>query len=119
MFAPRPSTFLNQGRESLEIDSVTFRKPNSEPSTAINLIEDRCDVTFYLAHPYHSWERGANESTKGLIGQYLPKGCCMNDLSQARCKAIAKKLNNRPQKRYGYRTPEELFENSIDVALHS
>lgn len=82
-------------------------------------LEDRCDVTFYFAHPYHSWERGTNENTNGLIRQYLPKGCCMDDLTQARCNAIAKKLNDRPRKRHGYRTPAELFENPIDVALHS
>ncbi|MEM9283176.1 MAG: IS30 family transposase [Verrucomicrobiota bacterium] len=82
-------------------------------------LEDRCDVTFYFAHPYHSWERGTNENTNGLIRQYLPKGCSMDDLTQARCNAIAQKLNTRPRKRHGFRTPAELFENSIDVALHS
>ena len=82
-------------------------------------LEDRCDVTFYFANPYHSWERGTNENTNGLIRQYLPKGCCMDELSQARCNAIAKKLNHRPRKRHGFRTPAELFENPIDVALHS
>ena len=82
-------------------------------------LEDLCEVTFYFAHPYHSWERGTNENTNGLIRQYLPKGCCMNDLTQARCNAIARKLNHRPRKRHGFRTPAELFENPIDVALHS
>ena len=82
-------------------------------------LEDRCGVTFYFAHPYHSWERGTNENTNGLIRQYLPKGCCMNDLTQARCNAIARKLNERPRKRHGYRTPAELFDNPIDVALQS
>jgi IS30 family transposase len=72
-------------------------------------LEGRCEVTFYFAHPYYSWERGTNENTNGLIRQYLPKGCCMNDLTQARCNAIARKLNHRPRKRHGFRTPAELF----------
>jgi IS30 family transposase len=82
-------------------------------------LEDRCGVRFYFAHPYHSWERGTNENTNGLIRQYLPKGCCMDDLTQARCNEIARKLNKRPRKRHGFRTPAELFDNPIDVALHS
>lgn len=43
----------------------------------------------------------------------------MDDLSQARCNAIARKLNDRPRKRHGFRTPAELFENPVDVAFQS
>lgn len=75
-------------------------------------LEDQCDVSFYFAHPYHSWERGTSENTNGLIRQYLPKGCCMDDLTQARCNAIAQKLNHRPRKRHGFQTPAELFEKT-------
>lgn len=75
-------------------------------------LEERCGVEFYFANPYHSWERGTNENTNGLIRQYLPKGCCMDNLSQARCNAIARKLNDRPRKRHGFQTPAELFEKT-------
>lgn len=82
-------------------------------------LEEQTGVEFYFARPYHSWERGTNENTNGLIRQYLPKGCSMDDLTQARCNAIAEKLNHRPRKRHGFRTPAELFNNSFDVALQS
>jgi len=72
-------------------------------------IESRYPVRFYFAHPHHSWERGTNENTNGLIRQYLPKGTSMEGLTQARCNAIADKLNNRPRKRYNYKTPKEMF----------
>lgn len=73
-------------------------------------VEERTGVEFYFARPYHSWQRGTSENTNGLIRQYLPKGCCMDDLTQARCNAITDKLNRRPRKRHGFRTPAELFE---------
>jgi IS30 family transposase len=75
-------------------------------------IEERTQTTFYFARPYHSWERGSNENANGLIRQYLPKGASMAGLSQPQCNAIARKLNTRPRKRLGFRTPLECFNES-------
>lgn len=72
-------------------------------------IEKKCRVTFYFATPYHSWERGSSENINGLIRQYLPKNQSMADLSQVECDYIAKQLNQRPRKRYNYKTPEQMF----------
>lgn len=63
----------------------------------------------FFAHPYHSWERGTNENTNGLLRQYLPKGQSMAHLTQHDCQRIARQLNQRPRKRLGYRTPEECY----------
>ena len=52
----------------------------------------------YFAHPYHSWERGLNENTNGLIRQYLPKGTDFNKLTDKQVLEIMDKLNNRPRK---------------------
>jgi IS30 family transposase len=66
-------------------------------------------VKFYFANPHHSWERGTNENTNGLIRQYLPKGESMRRVTQELCDAIADQLNNRPRKRHGYKTPNQCF----------
>ena len=67
-------------------------------------------VKFYFATPYHSWERGTNENTNGLIRQYLPKRQCLKWLTQRECDHIAKELNDRPRARLGFRTPAEVFQ---------
>lgn len=72
-------------------------------------IEEKANLEFYFATPYHSWERGTNENTNGLIRQYLPKKESMSSVTQARCNSIAKKLNSRPRKILNYQTPEEAF----------
>ncbi len=72
-------------------------------------VEKATQTPFYFADPYHSWQRGSNENINGLIRQYLPKGQSMQGLTQVECNRIAHQLNNRPRKRYGYRTPAELF----------
>ena len=63
----------------------------------------------FFATPYHSWERGSNENLNGLIRQYLPKRMCLKDITQKDCDRIAKALNTRPRKRYGYKTPEQML----------
>lgn len=72
-------------------------------------IEGKTDLLFYFATPYHSWERGTNENTNGLIRQYLPKRTSMASLTQVDCNQIAHLLNSRPRKRLGYATPEEII----------
>jgi transposase, IS30 family len=71
-------------------------------------VEEATGVLFYFAKPYHSWERGSNENANGLIRQYLPKTEPMTKLTQIECDKIAAELNERPRKRYGYKTPMEL-----------
>jgi IS30 family transposase len=72
-------------------------------------VERATGVQFFFATPHHSWERGTNENTNGLIRQYLPKRTSMARVTQRDCNAIATKLNARPRKRYDYQTPEERF----------
>jgi IS30 family transposase len=72
-------------------------------------IEAVSRVKFYFATPHHSWERGTNENTNGLIRQYLPKGQSMAQLTQRQCDCIAEHLNNRPRKRHAYKTPNQCF----------
>lgn len=70
-------------------------------------VERATGVRYYFATPYHSWERESNENFNGLLRQYPPKKTNLNRLTQRRCDALAKKLNTRPRKRLGFRTPEE------------
>lgn len=80
-------------------------------------VEKAAGVIFYFAHPHHAWERGTNENTNGLIRQYLPKGKDLRNLTQKHCNQIANILNRRPRKRHGYRTPEEVFFETLNGAL--
>ena len=72
-------------------------------------LEQATGTDFYFATPHHAWERGTNENTNGLVRQYLPKRQSMAHLTQHDCDRIAAKLNRRPRKRLGFRTPEECY----------
>jgi len=76
----------------------------------------KCD--FYFAHPYSSYERGTNENTNGLIRQYFPKDRDFRTITDKEIIHATKRLNNRPRKRLGYKTPNEVFFGESDtVAL--
>ena len=74
-------------------------------------IETATGATVYVAAPHHSWERGTNENTNGLIRQYLPKRTSMAHITQHDCECIEAAINSRPRKRLGYLTPAEVYED--------
>ena len=63
----------------------------------------------FFAHPYHSWERGLNENTNGLIRQYIPKGKDIDHLSDEDVAEIIEKINKRPRKCLGFKTPSDIL----------
>ncbi|SFF20259.1 IS30 family transposase, partial [Nitrosomonas sp. Nm166] len=67
------------------------------------------NAAIYFAHPYASWERGTNENTNGLIRQYFPKGTDFNQVTNDQIKQAMDRLNNRPRKTRGNKSPNELF----------
>lgn len=66
-----------------------------------------CDTFF--AKAYHSWERGLNENTNGLLRQYFPKKSRLKEVTVEEVIQATEKLNNRPRKCLGYKTPYEVF----------
>ena len=76
------------------------------------------DLSFYFAHPYSAWERGTNENTNGLLRQYFPKYSSFQDITEIHLETVMEKLNHRPRKTLGFRTPFEVFFNK-SVALTS
>jgi transposase, IS30 family len=71
----------------------------------------------YFAHPYASWERGLNENTNGLVRQYFPKKYDFTTITDPELQRVEDRLNNRPRKTLGYRSPNEVFFKQRTVAI--
>jgi IS30 family transposase len=90
-----------------KIKTITF--DNGLEFAEHGLIASALDTRVFFAHPYSSWERGINENTNGLIRQYFPKGADLNRVTDEQISFVMDRLNNRPRKTRGGKTPNEIF----------
>lgn len=89
------------------VETVTF--DNGKEFSGHKHLTTSLGSDIYFAKPYHSWERGLNENTNGLIRQYFPKKTSFDNIDELEFHNAATKINNRPRKCLGYSTPNEVF----------
>ncbi|MDE2196288.1 MAG: IS30 family transposase, partial [Gammaproteobacteria bacterium] len=87
----------------------TLTLDNGKEGAQHERIASSLDARVYFAHPYCSWERGTNENTNGLIRQYFPKRRNLTTVTQRELDHAMHRLNHRPRKRLGFKTPYEVF----------
>ena len=88
----------------------TLTLDNGVEMSNYEAMEKQNQLQIYFAHPYHSWERGTNENTNGLLRFYFPKRASFAGLTQEQLDRAVQLLNTRPRKRLGYKTPKQVFE---------
>lgn len=113
---------VNEGLTPFKSRVHTITYDNGREFTDHEGMADDLDARIYFAHPYASWERGLNENTNGLIRQYFPKSRDLTTVTKAELEHAMDRLNHRPRKSLGFRTPYEVFFNkrsSLTVALQS
>ena len=98
----------------------TLTYDNGKEFAAHIQIDQALKSTGYFARPFASWERGSNENFNGLLRQYVRKKRSMNTVDEDEITMIQNRLNNRPRKRLGFKTPSEVFHQSLKrVALRT
>lgn len=96
-----------------ELPIRTVTVDNGREFTAHAALSVAWHAPIYFAHPYHSWERGLNENTNGLLRQFYPKGTDFRQVSRADIAEKERLLNTRPRKCLQYRTPEEAMARAL------
>lgn len=94
--------FPDNAKQSITYDNGTY-------FSQYEFIERDTSMDVYFAFPYHSWERGTNENTNGLLRQFYPKKSPFKNITQINLDKYVNLINNRPRKRLHYRTPCEVF----------
>jgi len=87
----------------------TLTTDNGKEFAQHERIAKELGADFYFAHPYASWERGANENMNGLIRQFFPKKMQFNTITKKDIAFAMHRLNHRPRKCLGFKTPHEVF----------
>ena len=95
----------------------TMTCDNGREFAQFKKIEKKLELKVYFADPYSSWQRGTNENTNGLLRRYFPKKKDFTEITYQALAKVVEKINNRPRKILGYRTPHEVFNNTTTVAL--
>ncbi len=67
----------------------------------------------FFAHPGSPWQRGSNENTNGLLRQYFPKSTDLSVHTALDLRAVQDRLNDRPRKRHGWKTPAEIYAQHV------
>ncbi len=93
------------------VKTLTF--DNGKEFAGHAFIDEQLQSTAYFARPFASWERGSNENLNGLLRQYIPKKRSMTTVTDEEIRMIQNKLNHRPRKRLGFKSPEEVFHQSL------
>ena len=92
----------------------TITSDNGKEFAQHKSISEKLYLDFYFAKPYCSWERGSNENLNGLVRQYFPKGSDFTNLKMQDIMLAQNILNNRPRKRYGFKSPNEMLALKLD-----
>ena len=87
----------------------TVTLDNGPENTNWKDMEETTNASVYYAHPYHSWERGTNENTNGLIREYFPKKTDFTQVSDEEIAKVEYILNSRPRKRLNWSTPLQVM----------
>jgi IS30 family transposase len=87
----------------------TITSDNGKEFANHQFVAQKLNADYYFADPYSSWQRGLNEYTNKLYRQYLPKKSNFKNYETQYFVEITNKLNNRPRKLLGYKTPLQVF----------
>jgi len=99
------------------VHTLTF--DNGKEFSSHEEIAKALDCNAYFAKPYHSWERGQNENANGLLRQYFPKTMELLEVTTKEVVEAVHKLNDRPRKCLGFKTPYEVFEVNTGIHMKS
>ncbi len=103
------NTAISEMVKGIKERFITMTVDNGREFAGHSEISSRLNVDVYFAHPYHSWERGLNENTNGLLRQYFPKKTDLRKISNEYVLHVQRMLNNRPRKLLNFLTPYEVF----------
>lgn len=102
--------YFKNGKKA-SVSSITFDN-GSEFFSHLEIVK-QLGISTFFCDPYKSWQKGSVENGNGVLRFELPRTTEINKMSQKEINKIVIKINRRPMKCLGFRTPEEVFNQNI------
>lgn len=93
---------------------LSLTRDNGPENQDWQTLEEKTKIKCYYANAYHSWERGTNENTNGLIRDFFPKKTDFTAIADEEIQKVEYLLNTRPRKKLGWSTPLESFSRELN-----
>lgn len=100
--------------DGLPVNSISL--DNGSEFAEFRQLEETLQTLVYFAEPHKPWQRGTNENTNDIIRFFFPKGFDFRTITEEDVKFVEELINNRPRKCLGWKTPKEIFEESVALA---
>ena len=110
--APVVTAAIQESLKPLDDVVLTMTADNGKEFAKHKVLTETLNAAVYFATPYHSWERGLNEHTNGLVRQYFPKAKRFDTITAEDVQTVEDLLNSRPRKILGFKTPMEVFDRA-------
>ena len=108
------SQAIEDNLKPLAVRVKTLTVDNGKEFAYHQKVDEALGIQTYFADPYCSWQRGSNENYNGLLRQYIPKKRRLETVTEEELAMIENRLNHRPRKRLGFKTPHEVFHASLN-----
>lgn len=92
----------------------TLTSDNGKEFANHQVIAKALKAEFFFADSHSPWQRGSNENANGLVRQYLPRSRDFSTIAGDELNWIETRLYTRPRKTLGFKTPLEVFEDSVN-----
>lgn len=78
-----------------------------------NEIAEEFSIKTYFTRPYTSQDKGTVENRIGVLRRFFPKKTNLTFVSGQMVGQIERKLNNRPVRKFNYKTPNQVLQKKI------
>ena len=80
-------------------------------------IANELNIKTFFTRPYTSQDKGSVENRNGVIRRFYPKKTDFNEVTAKDVKKVETIINNRPVRKFDYKTPNEVHLLKAKVAL--
>lgn len=110
------AAFIAAFDKAKNVPPRTLTLDNGSEYLGFKDLEKALDIEVYFADTHAPWQRGSNENVNGLLRFFFPRGTNFTKVTDEQLNAVLELINNRPRKRLGFLSPNEVIRKVLHLA---